>query len=76
MANPLKTLQGLLRGQDVRAGTITEISADGIRVATRTGSAIAARSSSDGTLYRVGDTVALRSGVLLGKVGSGRTVVV
>lgn len=65
--HPLKQLKRLLQPTRTNQGLIVAQNADNLILATPQGSVSAKRSMNDLTNYRVGDTVLLSNGVILGK---------
>lgn len=73
--HPIRRIQNLLIPQAPNHGTILSIGTD-LRVATAQGLLSVPHSASDATRYRVGDSVILSNGVVVGKRNGNPTVYV
>jgi hypothetical protein len=65
--HPLKQLRSLLQSSSSNTGKIIQTGEAALQVFTRDGLLSIAQSSQDATRYRVGDTVVLKNGVIVGR---------
>lgn len=65
--HPLKQLRSLLQASSSNTGKVIQAGGAALQVFTRDGLLSIAPSSQDATRYRVGDTVVLKNGVIVGR---------
>jgi len=74
--HPIKQLQKLLNPKSNNNGRVIATNQDSLTIATAQGSRVISKSSGDATQYRVGDSVALVNGQVVGKRSNAPTVYV
>lgn len=74
--HPIKQLQKLLTPKSSNNGRVIATNNDSLTVATSQGSRVLTKTSGDVTNYRVGDSIALVNGQVVGKRSNQPTVYV